>query len=61
MVAELTLLDGGPITVNMNLVESFQPADDFTLIIFADGRQETVVESYDAVAEILNPERQAGE
>lgn len=61
MIAELTLLDGNPITVNMETVESFQPSDDQTLLCFVDGRSETVRESYDAVAELLNPERQSGE
>lgn len=60
MIAELTLCDGNPITVNLETVESFQPADDHTLLRFVDGRSETVMESYDAVAELLNPERQAG-
>jgi uncharacterized protein YlzI (FlbEa/FlbD family) len=60
MIAELTLLDGNPITVNMETVESFQPSDDQTILRFVDGRFETVQESYDAVAELLNPERQAG-
>jgi DNA-binding LytR/AlgR family response regulator len=44
----------------MDQVDYFQPADDNTLIVFSDGRNLTVVESYDAVAEALNPEKQAG-
>lgn len=60
VVAEFTLADGNPITVNLQHVGSFQPADDGTLLIFVDGRHESVQESYDVVAETLNPERQAG-
>ena len=61
MIAELTLADGNPITVNLANVESFQPSDEQTLIVFVDGRRETVQESYDQVAEFLNPARQAGD
>lgn len=57
MIAELTLCDGNPNTVNMDTVERFQPSDDHTMIVFVNGRSETVQESYDAVAELLNPER----
>lgn len=60
MIAEFNLLDGNPVTINMDQVDYFQPADDNTLIVFADGRSLTVIDSYDAVAELLNPERQAG-
>ena len=61
MIAEFTLLDGNPITINMGQIDCFQPCDDHTLIVFADGRVLTVHEPYDAVAEVLNPERQAGD
>ena len=61
MITEFNLLDGNPVTINMDQVDYFQPADDNTLIVFADGRSLTVMDSYDAVAEILNPERQAGD
>ncbi|MBA4756309.1 MAG: hypothetical protein H2050_15895 [Sphingobium sp.] len=61
MVAEFNLLDGNPVTINMDQVDYFQPADENTLIVFADGRSLTVMDSYDTVAEILNPERQAGD
>lgn len=60
MIAEFNLLDGNPVTINMDQIDYFQPADDNTLIVFADGRSLTVMDSYDAVAETLNPERQAG-
>lgn len=61
MIAEFNLLDGNPVTINMDQVDYFQPADDNTLIVFADGRLLTVLDSYDAVAELLNPECQAGD
>ena len=60
MIAEFSLLDGNPVTVNMDQIDYFQPSDENTLIVFADGRDITVTEPYDAVAEMLNPERQAG-
>ena len=61
MIAEFNLLDGNLVTINLAQVDYFQAAGDNTLIVFADGRTLTVVDSYDAVAEILNPERQAGD
>jgi hypothetical protein len=39
MIAEFTLCDGNPVTINMEQVDYFQPCDDGTLIVFADGRQ----------------------
>jgi uncharacterized protein YlzI (FlbEa/FlbD family) len=60
MIAEFSLLDGNPITVNMDQIDYIQPAGDNTLIVFSDGQDITVAEPYDAVAEVLNPERQAG-
>ena len=38
----------------------FQASDDGTLVVFADGRQPDLQQIYDAVAEVVNPERQAG-
>lgn len=60
MIAEFTLCDGTPVTINLEQIDYFQPCHDGTLIVFADGRNLELVESYDAVAEVLNPERQAG-
>jgi DNA-binding LytR/AlgR family response regulator len=60
MIAEFTLNDGNPVSINMEQIDYFQPSDDGTLVIFADGRQLELQESYDAVAEVMNPERQAG-
>lgn len=60
MIAEFNLLDGNPIAVNMDKIDYFKPSDENTLIVFSDGRDITVAEPYDAVAEVLNPERQAG-
>lgn len=60
MIAEFTFNDVNPVTINMDQVDYFQPSDDGTLMVFADGRQLKLQESYDAVAEVLNPERQAG-
>lgn len=40
---------------------SFQPSDEGTQVVFADGRSLELTDSYDAVAEVLNPERQAGD
>lgn len=60
MIAEFTLNDGNPVSINLEQIDYFQPSDDGTLIVFADGRQLELQESYDAVAEVMNPERQAG-
>ena len=60
MIAEFTLADGNPVSINMDQVDYFQPCSDGTLVVFADGRQLELEESYDAVAEVMNPERQAG-
>ncbi|UZW54079.1 hypothetical protein NUH86_11085 [Sphingobium sp. JS3065] len=60
MIAEFTLNDGNPVSVNLEQIDYFQPSDDGTLIVFADGRHIELMESYDAVAEVMNPERQAG-
>ena len=60
MIAEFTLCDGSPVTINLDQMDYFQASDDGTLVVFADGRQLELQESYDAVAEVLNPERQAG-
>jgi hypothetical protein len=59
-VFELTLPDGNPVTINPQLVTCFQSGDEGTLIVFMGGGSVTVTESYDAVAELFNPERQAG-
>lgn len=60
MVAQFNLLDGNPVTINLGQIDYFQPSDDGTLVVFADGRNLELQDSYDAVAEVLNPERQAG-
>ncbi|MCK0531791.1 hypothetical protein [Sphingobium agri] len=60
MIAEFTLNDGNPVSINLEQIDYFQPSDDGTLVVFADGRQLELQESYDAVAEVMNPERQAG-
>lgn len=60
MIAEFTLCDGNPVAINLEQIDYFQPCHDGTLVVFADGRNLELVESYDAVAEVLNPERQAG-
>ncbi|MBA4092423.1 MAG: hypothetical protein C0494_17775 [Sphingobium sp.] len=60
MVAEFNLLDGNPVTINMDQIDYFQPSDEGTLVVFADGRTLELTDSYDAVAEVMNPERQAG-
>ncbi len=60
MIAEFSLQDGNPVSINMDQIDYFQPSDDGTLVVFADGRQLELTDSYDAVAEVLNPERQAG-
>ena len=60
MIAEFTLDDGNPVGVNMEHVDYFQPCDGGTLIVFSDGKKLKVEEVYDAVAEVMNPERQAG-
>lgn len=57
---EFTLADGNPVMVNLALVTHFQPSDDGTIIYFNDDSSVTVAEAYDAVAETLNPEKQAG-
>lgn len=60
MIAEFTLNDGNPVSINMEQIDYFQPSDDGTLVVFADGRKLELQESYDTVAEVMNPERQAG-
>ncbi|MEV5030967.1 hypothetical protein MRBLMC3_000121 [Sphingobium sp. LMC3-1-1.1] len=60
MVAEFNLLDGNPVTINLDQIDYFQPSDDGTLVVFSDGRTLELVDSYDAVAEVMNPEKQAG-
>ena len=60
MIAEFTLNDGNPVSINIEQVDYFQPCDDGTLVVFSDGRKLELQESYDAVAEVMNPERQAG-
>ena len=60
MVAEFSLLDGNPVTINLDQIDYFQPSDEGTLVLFADGRNLELQDSYDAVAEVLNPEKQAG-
>lgn len=61
MIAEFTLNDGNPVSINLEQIDYFQPCDDGTLVVFSDGRQLELQESYDAVAEVMNPERQAGD
>tara|TARA_R110000787_G_scaffold208846_7_gene318890 strand:+ start:24573 stop:24758 length:186 start_codon:yes stop_codon:yes gene_type:complete len=60
MIAEFNLLDGNPVTINMDQIDYFQPSDEGTLVVFADGRAMELTDSYYAVAEVMNPERQAG-
>ncbi|WP_069338046.1 hypothetical protein [Sphingobium yanoikuyae] len=60
MIAEFTLPDGRPVTTNLDRLDYFEPCEVGTRIHFADGRELEIVDSYDAVAELLNPERQAG-
>ena len=60
MIAEFTLCDGNPVTINMDQIDYFQPCDDGTLVVFADGRQLELQESNDAVVVVVDPERQAG-
>ena len=60
MVAEFNLLDGNPVTINLDQIDYFHPCDDGTLVVFSDGRTLELVDSYDAVAEVMNPERQVG-
>lgn len=60
MIAEFNLLDGNPVSINMDQVDYFQPSDEGTLVVFSDGRTLELMDSYDFVAEVLNPERQAG-
>lgn len=55
MTAEFTLLDDNPVTVNMDQVDYFPPADDHTVIAFADGRALTADRGYNVVAEVLKP------
>ncbi|EZP65393.1 hypothetical protein BV96_04673 [Sphingomonas paucimobilis] len=37
MIAEFTLEDGNPVSINMDQVDYFQPCDDGTLVVLADG------------------------
>jgi len=47
--------------VNLSLVFHWEPSGENTVIVFSDDSDLTVRESYDAVSEVLNPERQAGD
>lgn len=60
MVAEFSLLDGNPVTINLDQIDYFQPSDEGTLVVFTNGSNLELLDSYDAVAEVLNPEKQAG-
>lgn len=60
VIAEFTLNDGNPVSINLEQIDYFQTSDDGTLVVFADGRQLELQEGYDVVAEVMNPERQAG-
>ncbi|KAA9010940.1 hypothetical protein [Sphingobium limneticum] len=60
MVAEFSLLDGNPVTINLDQIDYFQPSDEGTLVVFTNGSNMELLDSYDAVADVLNPEKQAG-
>lgn len=53
--------DGNPVLVSTDNVTFIQPADEQTLISFVGGSTLVVEDSFDAVAETMNPERQAAE
>ena len=61
IIAEFTLDDGNPVSVNLSLVTQWVPAGDNTIITFSDGKTLVVIDDYDWVSEYLNPERQAGD
>jgi hypothetical protein len=58
---ELTLPNGRPVTVGALTIAYFHPGEDGTNIVFAGGGSVTVQESYEALSEMFNPERQAAE
>ena len=60
MIAECTLNDGNLVSINMEQVDYFKPFGNGTLVFFSDGQELELQDSYDAVAEVMNPERQAG-
>jgi uncharacterized protein YlzI (FlbEa/FlbD family) len=61
MMIQLQLCDGNPVLVNSDAVEFVQPTEDHTLIVLRGGGALKVSDSFDAIAELFDPERQAAE
>ena len=55
----MTLTDGSLVSINYMAIAYFHAADSHTLIYLSSGQHITVRESYDAVAELFNPEQEA--
>ena len=52
---------GTPILVNADTVTFIHPAGDGTSLAFVGGTSLAVIDSFEAVAELFDPERQAAE
>ncbi|MET0239488.1 MAG: hypothetical protein ABW184_06275 [Sphingobium sp.] len=59
VIEEFSLAEGGPVPVTLVNIDYFKPSEEGTIIVLADGIEVVVTQSYDAVAEVFNPERQA--
>lgn len=53
--------DGGPILVNADMVTFAQPASEGTTLILLGGTRLKIGDSFEAVAELFDTERQAVE
>jgi hypothetical protein len=59
VIAEFSLAEGGPVSFNLANRDYLKPSEEGTINVLAGGIEVVVTESYDAVAEVFNPERQA--
>jgi uncharacterized protein YlzI (FlbEa/FlbD family) len=58
---QLQQADGAPVLVNAEAVTFAQPGGGGTMIVLMGGTTLTVADSYEAVVELFDPERQAAE
>jgi hypothetical protein len=60
-IIQLQQADGTPVLVNVDTVTFIQPAGDGANVILLGGTTLHVSDSFEAVAELFDPERQAAE
>ncbi len=58
---QLQQADGAPVLINADAVTFAQPGGGGTMIVLMGGTTLTVADSYEAVVELFDPERQAAE